>query len=191
MSDLTATIRNPQRVAALRRLVLLDTGTNETFDRLVRLAARVLRAPMALMTLVDTDRQYFKASFGLPEPLTEVRQTPLAYSICKHAVAAGDPLVICDARVEHWLDDNPAVSEWGVTAYAGVPLVTIEGYAVGTLCVLDRVPRDWTDDDLANLKDLAGVVMREVGVHRLERRMAHQRDWRGITDPGSVWWFDA
>ncbi|HWW52675.1 MAG TPA: GAF domain-containing protein [Acidimicrobiales bacterium] len=178
MSDLAARLLDPERLAALRRLVLLDTGATEGFDRLARLAARTLHAPMALMTLVDGDRQYFKAAFGLPAPLDEVRETPLTYSICQYAVAMGAPLVVCDARVEHWLDDNPAITELGVTAYAGVPLITADAYAVGTLCVLDTSARDWTSDDLENLEDLAGVAMREIRLHRLERKVAHQRESR-------------
>jgi GAF domain-containing protein len=180
-------VSDPRRLAALRRLLLLDTGPTEAFDRLVRLAARTLAAPLALVTLIDADRQYFKAAFGLPEPLASTGQTPLTHSICQYAVANGGPLVICDARVEHWLDDNPAVSEMGVKAYVGVPLVTPEGHAIGTLCVLDVVPHNWTDGDLANLEDLAGVTMREIQSHLLERRVAHQRDWRGVGDPAKRW----
>jgi GAF domain-containing protein len=186
MSDIGATVRDPNRLAALRRLVLLDSAPSETFDRLVRLAARTLQAPIAMLTLIDADRQYFKAAVGLPEPLASIRQTPLDYSICQYAVALGRPLIICDTSVEHWLDDNPAVTELGVIAYAGMPLITADGYAVGTLCVLDLTARNWTDDDLVNLDDLATVTMREIRLHRLERRLAHQRDWRGVGDAGSA-----
>ena len=178
MSDLADRLLDPERLAALRRLVLLDTGPSEGFDRLARLAARTLRTPIALMTLVDGDRQYFKAAYGLPAALEGVRETPLTYSICQYAVAMGGPLVVCDARVEHWLDNNPAVTQLGVTAYAGVPLITADGYAVGTLCVLDTKAREWTSEDLANLEDLAGVGMHEIRLHRLERRLVHQRDSR-------------
>jgi GAF domain-containing protein len=186
MSDISVTVRDPQRLAALRRLVLLDTGPTEAFDRLVRLAARTLGTPMAMLTLIDADRQYFKAAFGLPEPFASLRETPLEYSICQYAVALGRPLVICDTRVEHWLDDNPAVTEVGVAAYAGIPLVTTEGYAVGTLCVLDVVARQWTDADLLSLEELAAITVREMRLHWLERRLAHQRDWRGVGEAGSV-----
>jgi len=175
MTDVAAAVGDPERLAALRRLVLLDTGPSKAFDRLARLAARTLRAPIALVTLVDVDRQYFKASFGLPEPLATARETPLSYSVCQYAVAIGAPLVVCDARVEHWLDDNLAVTEFGVTSYAGIPLLTGDGFAIGTLCVLDLVPRSWTDDDLANLEDLAAVTMREIRLHQLERRARLQR----------------
>jgi GAF domain-containing protein len=178
MPDVLSVIRDPARLAALRRLVVLDTGPSEPFDRIARLACRTLKAPMALVTLVDGDRQYFKAAIGLPEPLGPGQDTPLEYSICQYAVGLGAPLVICDARVEHWLDDNPAVTEFGVSAYAGVPLITAEGYAVGTLCVLDLAPREWADDDLATLQELGAVVMREMELHRLERIVRRGRRLR-------------
>ncbi|MFI5042532.1 MAG: GAF domain-containing protein [Acidimicrobiales bacterium] len=174
MLDVEAVVSDPERLAALRRLLLLDTGSTGAFDRLVRLTARTLGTPVALLTLVDADRQYFKASCGLPEPLASARETPLSFSICQYAVAMGAPLVVCDARVEHWLDDNLAVSQFGVRSYAGVPLVTGDGHAVGTLCVLDLESRNWTDDDLANLTDLAGLAIREMRLHRLERQLAHR-----------------
>ncbi len=186
MIDVSSAVADPQRLATLRRLVLLDSGASETFDRLARLAARTLRAPVGLLTLVDADRQYFKAAFGLPEPLASTRETPLAYSICQYAIALGAPLVVCDTGVEHWLDDNLAVTEFGIKAYAGVPLVCGGEHAVGTLCVLDVVPRQWTTEDLANLEDLAGVTTREIRLHRLERRIAHQKDWRGVADRGGL-----
>jgi GAF domain-containing protein len=175
MSDVATVVGDPARLAALRRLVLLDTGPSEPFDRIVRLTARVLDAPIALITLVDADRQYFKASFGLAEPLASARQTALPSSICQYTVAAGARLVVCDTRVEHWLDDNPAVAELGVRAYAGVPLMTPDCHAVGAICVIDLKPREWTDGELASLEDLAGVVMREVLLHRVERKVARDR----------------
>lgn len=179
-------IRDRDRLGALRRLVLLDTPGSESFDRLVRLAARVLECPISLLTLVDADRQFFKAAFGLPEPLASLRQTPLTHSICQYAVAREDRLVVCDAAVEHWLDDNLAVREFGVRAYVGVPLMSPDGHAVGTLCVADVVPREWTDDQVANLEDLAATTMREIRLHVLERTLSHQRAWRSV-NPQPVW----
>ena len=185
-TDLIAVIEDRERLAALRRLVLLDTPASESFDRLVRLAARVLASPIGLMTLVDADRQYFKAAFGLPEPLASARETPLTHSICQYAVARKERLVVCDATVEHWLDDNLAVRDFGLRSYVGVPLLTGEGFAVGTLCVADVVPREWTTDDLTNLEDLAATTMREVRLHWLERLVSHQKAWRGVTVSASL-----
>jgi GAF domain-containing protein len=158
-------LRDPERLAALRGTGLLDTATSEPFDQLTRLAARILHAPIALLTLVDADRQYFKAAVGLPEALAGVRETSLEYSICQYAVGLGCPLVVCDARIEHWLDGNPAVAMLGVQSYAGIPLVMPDGYALGTLCVADMVPRNWTDDELASLDDLAAMAMWAIRPH--------------------------
>jgi GAF domain-containing protein len=176
--EVASAIADPERVAAMRRLVLLDTGPTAALERVARLTARTLRSPIALVTLVDADRQYFKASYGLPDELASRGETPLAWSICKYAVWSGGCFVVCDARVEHWLDDNPAVTEYGVRAYVGVPLVTLDGHAVGALCALDTSPRDWTDEDLANIEDLAAITMREIRLHRFERRVAHDREAR-------------
>ena len=181
-----AAIRDRDRLAALRRLVLLDTPATEAFDRLVRLAARVLECPIALLSLIDADRQFFKASFGLPEDLATARQTPLTHSICQYAVAREDRLVVCDAMVEHWLDDNLAVREFGIRAYAGVPLMSTDGHAIGTLCVADFVPREWTAGQIANLEDLASATVREIRLHVLERTVSHQRAWRSVS-PQPVW----
>ena len=181
-----AALRDRDRLAALRRLVLLDTPATEAFDRLVRLAARVLECPIALLSLIDADRQFFKASFGLPEDLAAARQTPLTHSICQYAVAREDRLVVCDAMVEHWLDDNLAVREFGIRAYAGVPLMSTDGHAIGTLCVADFVPREWTAEQIANLEDLASATVREIRLHVLERTVSHQRAWRSVP-PQPVW----
>ena len=121
MSVVSAAITNPERLAALRRLVLLDTPASAAFDRLTGLAARLLDAPVALITLVDANRQFFLSSWGLPEPLSAARQTPLDYSICQHAVAAGRPLIVGDARKDPVLASNIVVTTLGVTSYAGIP----------------------------------------------------------------------
>jgi GAF domain-containing protein len=176
----TAVLHDRRRLAALRRLVPLYRPPNIAFDRLTRLAAELLDAPVALLTLVEEDRQFFVSSHGLDEPLRSTRQTPLEYSICQHTVAGGRPLVIGDARRDLRLDGNLAVTELGVAAYAGMPLVTPDGQAVGTLCVVDFVPRDWTDDKLAILADLAAICMDELRLAGLDRQMAFESEWKGV-----------
>ena len=165
MSDLLAIVRNLNRLSALARTGLLDTAAEEPFDRLTRLAARIVRAPVALVTLVDSDRQFFKSCVGLDEPLNSDRQTPLSHSFCQHALESDDPLVIEDARVHPLVSDNHAIRDLGVVAYAGVPLVTAGGHALGTLCVIDHKPRAWTRDQIDTLTDLAASVMTEIELH--------------------------
>jgi GAF domain-containing protein len=180
MTTASSVITNPDRVAALRRLVLLDTPPSAAFDRITHLAARVIGAPIALITLVDANRQFFLSSSGLPEPVSSARQSPLEYSICQHAVAAGRPLIVNDTRSEAALAGSAAVIDLGVTAYAGIPLMTPAGYAIGTLCVVDVVPREWTDDQVTLLSDLADLTMDEIRLHVHDRIAALRRDWRGI-----------
>src|SRR5947208_10507226 len=91
-------LENTARLDALRRTMLLDSPPEDAFDRLTRLATTVLRVPVALVSLVDGDRQFFKSQCGLTEPLASTRQTPLTDSFCKHAVGSGEPLVVPDAR---------------------------------------------------------------------------------------------
>jgi hypothetical protein len=161
-TSLPDAVRSPERLAALHELALLDTPPEETFDRLTRLAARLLQVPVALVTLVDEDRQFFKSSVGLGEPWASRRQMPLAYSFCQHAVADKQTLVISDARNNDRVKNSPAVSENNSLAYVGVPLITDKGHALGTLCVVDSSPRLWDDDQVQVLSDLAAVVMDEI-----------------------------
>jgi len=115
-----------------------------------------LRVPVALVSLVDAERQFFKSCTGiLPEPWNSQRQTPLSHSFCQHAVASGRPLVIEDARQHPLVKDNSAVDGLGVIAYAGVPLTLSSGQVLGSFCAIDSRPRQWTPDELEILTTLA------------------------------------
>ncbi len=170
--DVDSVIQNPERLALLRRTALLDTPAEEVFDRLTRLAGKILAAPIALVSLVEEDRQFFKSCIGLPEPWSTLRQTPLSHSFCQHAVATCQPLVITDARNEPFICHNPAISELGVVAYAGIPLLTAEGCALGSFCVIDSKPRAWTKHELEILEDLAAsaITAIELRLEIAERR---------------------
>lgn len=148
-------VNDDRRIAALNGLAVLDTLSDPDFDRLTWLAANLFAAPVALITLVDVDRQWFKSRVG-----TDVTETPVSVSFCAHAIAAAeDVTVIEDATVDLRFSDNPLVTgEEHVRFYAGVPIV-VAGARLGTLCVLDRVARRRpTDDALVNLKALAALA---------------------------------
>lgn len=153
---------DPKRVKALRDTGLLDSPPAEAFDRVTDLVRRVLAVPVALISLVDVDRQYFKSQVGLPEPWASQRQTPLSHSFCQYAVQSREPLIITDAREHPVLKDNLAVPDLDVIAYAGVPLITDDGYALGSLCAIDSHPRFWTSEQIALLSDLAQVTVDEI-----------------------------
>jgi PAS domain S-box-containing protein len=153
---------SPARLAALHRTALLDTPPEEAFDRLTRLAARLLGASVSLVSLLDQDRQFIKSASGLPEPWASRRSVPASYSFCQHVVRAGELFVVDDARVDPLTRQNVAVRELGWVAYLGVPLVTRDGQAVGAMCVVDTSPRLWSERDAELLRDLASSVVTEI-----------------------------
>ncbi len=167
MKDTLADIlQDETRLDALRRTALLDSPPEEAFDRLTRLATAVLRVPVALVSLVDSDRQFFKSQVGLSEALARARQTPLKHSFCKHAVGSGEPLVVPDARRDPRFAQSTVFGA-GVIAYAGIPLITSQGHALGTFCVVDRQPHDWTEEEIALLRVLAASTMSEIELRSL------------------------
>jgi len=155
-------LKDPARLAALEQTGLMDSPTDLPFDRLVRLASKVLRAPVALVSLVDAHRQFFKGSCGLPEPWASRRETPLSHSFCKEIVRAGAALIVSDARIDPIVRDNGAIVDLGIIAYAGMPLRTADGHVLGAFCVIDVQPRTWSDEDLETLEALAATVMTEI-----------------------------
>ncbi|MGI8552255.1 MAG: GAF domain-containing protein [Dehalococcoidia bacterium] len=173
--DPAAAVRNPERLAALRATALLDSKAEAAFDRLTRLATRVLRAPVALVSLVDDDRQFFKSCIGLPEPWASARETPLSHSFCQYVVATSEPLIIEDARKDSLLRESLAIPDLGVVAYVGMPLATAEGMVLGSFCVIDHVPRAWTEDELAILGDLAASATAEIALRESAREAQRQR----------------
>jgi GAF domain-containing protein len=162
LDEVAKALAEPGRLAAVSDSALLDSPAEEQFDRLARLAARVVDAPVALVSAVDRDRQFFKSCLGLPEPWATRRETPLTHSFCQHVVAAREPVVISDAREDDLLRDSLAIRDLGVIAYLGVPLITSDGHAIGTLCVIDHEPRIWKDEEIGLVKDVAAAVVTEL-----------------------------
>jgi diguanylate cyclase (GGDEF)-like protein/PAS domain S-box-containing protein len=143
-----------ERISALHAAHILDTAPEEIFDRITRLAAHMLGMPIALVTLVDTDRQWFKSRLGI-----ETRQTARDLSFCGHVVYSGQPLVVNDASDDQRFADHPLVTGAPhIRFYAGIPLLSLQRLCIGTLCVIDRVPRTISSAQLAALNDLARMA---------------------------------
>jgi sigma-B regulation protein RsbU (phosphoserine phosphatase) len=152
-----------RRLAALRRYEILDTPPDGAFDRVAALAARWLQAPIATVTLVDEDRIWFKACHGL----AGVREVPREPGLCASAVLSDEAYVVTDARTDTRTLNNSLVrGELGLQFYAAAPLVTHDGYRLGTINVIDHEPRKISDDEIATLRDLAAVVVDEIEVRR-------------------------
>lgn len=146
------------RLAALKALGVLDTPPEERFDRTTRLAAALFNVPVALVSLVDADRQWFKSCFGV-----DICETPRETSFCAHAIAAKSMLVVPDALADERFRDNPMVADGPrVRFYAGAPIRTPDGHLVGTLCILDVRPRDLSEAERGLLLDLAATVEGEL-----------------------------
>lgn len=151
-------VREAERLKALRALNLLDTAPEERFDRFTRIAAALFDAPVSLVTLVDEDRQWFKSCVG-----TDQCETSRDVSFCAHALKSRNVMIVPDALLDSRFADSPVVTEGPrIRFYAGAPLSVADGLRVGTLCVLDQRPRVPTEAEIGMLKDLAGLVEREL-----------------------------
>jgi len=147
-----------RRLASLRSLRILDTEPERRFDRITRLASALFNAPIALISLVDEDRQWFKSCSGL-----NVKETSRDAAFCAHVVHDREPMIIEDAFLDARFADNPLVTnEPRIRFYAGCPLILDDGACVGSLCVIDTRPRSLNASDLAMLRDLADLAVREM-----------------------------
>lgn len=161
-----------ERIGALCSLNLLDTPPDERFERITRTVQRVFNVPIALVTLVDSNRQWFKSRAGLG-----VAETPRSVSFCGHAILSEGAFVIPDAHADARFADNPLVTgEPFVRFYAGIPLHEAGGWRVGTLCVIDREPRSFSSADIALLEDLAMWAETELNLYSLKQATAITRE---------------
>jgi sigma-B regulation protein RsbU (phosphoserine phosphatase) len=149
-----------ERVASLRALQLLDTPPEERFDRITRLLQHMFKVPMAYLSLVDEERQWFKSACGMNRS-----QTPRSVSFCGHAIHSDAPLVVSDAARDSRFSDNPLVTgDPGIRFYAGFPLKGPGGHNVGTLCIADRRPRHLESADVRMLREMAQIVESELNL---------------------------
>ena len=166
-------VNEASRLRALADYHILDTQPEQAFDDLTRLAAQICGCPIALVTLVDAKRQWFKSRLGFSES-----ETPREHSFCAHAIA--DPinlLVVPDASVDQRFADNPYVTERdGIRFYAGAPLLSSQADALGTLCVLDRAPKKLTEEQLGALRILGRQVSYLLELRRISRALAAALD---------------
>lgn len=163
----TASADEPARLAALRECKLLDGKVEKLFPKLVRYAARVTGCPTAMISVVDAERQWFPVRFGM-----SLASTPRGHSFCAHAILRPEaPLIVPDAALDPRFAHNPLVlGAPFIRFYAGVPLVTADGHAVGTLCVLDAVPHAIEPEEIEALRRLADTIRVTMELRRMVRQ---------------------
>jgi GAF domain-containing protein len=155
-----------ERLAALRELLILDTPPEERFDKVARFAAQEFDMPIALVTLIDENRQWFKARVGL-----DVCETGRDVSFCGHAILQPDIFIIPDARADERFADNPIVTgPPHVIFYAGAPLTMPSGFTIGTLCLIDHQPRELDATEMAILSTLRDLLLEELNNREEARR---------------------
>src|SRR5206468_18334 len=163
-----------KRLRVLWQYGVLDTMPEEVFDDLTELAARICEAPIALITLVDEDRQWFKSKVGV-----SINETSRDISFCGHAIEQSDLFIVPDATLDKRFAKNPLVtSDPKIRFYAGAPLITPDGHALGTLCVIDKVPRELRPDQKQALRVLARHVMTQLELRRHSRELARAHEDR-------------
>lgn len=165
-------VENPRRLSALGETGLLDSPPEDSFDRLSRLASRILGVPVALVSLVDDRRQFFKSAVGLPEPWNTARETPLSHSFCQHVVNTGRPLVVNDAHQDPLVCTNLAIPDLGVRSYLGIPIRLKNGAVIGSFCAIDGNVREWSPADLKTLEDLTASLISEIELRAALRAQA-------------------
>ena len=150
------------RVTALDRYAILDTEPEQAFDDLVALAANVCRTPIAMLSLVDDHRQWFKSKVGV-----EIRETPRETSFCAHAIEQRELFIVADTSNDERFRENPlVVNDPHIRFYAGAPLINEDGFALGTLCVIDRQPRELDDTQQEALKSLSRLALVQMELRR-------------------------
>ncbi|WP_375197727.1 diguanylate cyclase [Sphingobium sp.] len=156
----------PARRAALDRYEVLDTPREPAFDRITDLVRSILGVPISAVSLVDADRQWFKALSGL-----DAEETPRDVAFCNHTIRERAPMVVTDATEDARFRDNPLVTgDPNIRSYAGIPLETPDGYNIGSLCAIDTVPRQFDPGQIAILRNLAALVVEQLELRRIAER---------------------
>ncbi|MBC7531963.1 MAG: GAF domain-containing sensor histidine kinase [Oligoflexus sp.] len=154
-------LHDEKRLQTLQKTGLMDTANEEAFDRLAFLAAKFLKVPLTIISLVSDKKQFFKAGFGLPSPYDSIREIPIEDSICRYTLQNKE-IIAADARKDELLKFHPTVEPWGIGSFISVPMRTHDGHVLGAFCAVDDKVKQWSDDDILLLRELTASVMTQI-----------------------------
>lgn len=154
---------DPARLKAVNDTGLMDAGRQAAFDRLAQLAAKILDAPLTIVSLVGADKQYFVADYGLPSPFKESRELPIDSSICRYTLE-GESIISSNALGDPLLKFHPSTGPWGIVALIVIPLINIDGHVLGTFCAIDSKEREWSEYEIEVMQELTLSVMTEINL---------------------------
>lgn len=170
-------LTDPERLNALRRTGLMDTEQDPAFDRLAHLAAKFLKVPLTIISLVGDKKQFFKAAHGLHPPFDVLREIPIEDSICRFTLLK-EPIIAGDVSKAPSLKDLPAIEPWGIVAFIALPLIDGDGHVLGAFCAIDTKVRSWLDEDILLMRELTASVMTEINLRMQVRELKAERALR-------------
>lgn len=154
---------DPARLKAIENTGLMDAGRQAALDRLAQLAARIVNAPLTIVSLVGAEKQYFVADYGLPSPFKESRELPIDSSICRYTLE-GEAIISSNALNDPLLRFHPSTGPWGIVALVVIPLINPDGHVLGTFCAIDSKEREWSEYEIQVMQELTLSVMTEINL---------------------------
>ncbi|WP_244238552.1 GAF domain-containing sensor histidine kinase [Corallococcus terminator] len=155
----------------------MDTPREEAFDRLAHLAAELLHVPLTIISLVDANKQFFKADFGLPSPFSETRELPIDASLCRYTLE-GESIISSNALADPFLKFHPSTGPWGIVAIIVLPLINPEGHVLGTFCCIEPKVREWTAQELKVMRELTASIMTEINLRNQITKLKTEQNLR-------------
>ncbi len=166
-------VRNPGRLRALEQSGLVDSGPEDAFDRLIELAAELTGVPRGCITLVDGEQTIAKSAVGFPA--AAILAAPIELSFCRFVVSTGRPLIVDDAHSDPRTKGDPAIEAFAAVTWAGYPIENTDGVVLGTFCLMDSAPHEWTASDLLVVATLAKAASSEIALRRTRADLADAR----------------
>lgn len=168
---------DPARIQAVNNTGLMDAGRQAAFDRLAQLAAKIVDAPLTIVSLVGADKQYFVADYGLPSPFKETRKLPIDGSICRYTLE-GESIISSNALNDPLLKFHPSTGPWGIVALVVIPLINPDGHVLGTFCAIDSKEREWSEFEIHIMQELTLSVMTEINLRDQVQKLKAEQNLR-------------